>query len=112
MTCALLTCFQVMAQPHAVIAQYHHVDDNTPASTSISPELFVQHMQYLQENNFNVLPLESVIETLRNKEALPEKTLVITFDDGYKSIYDTAFPILRQLNFPAFVIDADIGDTR
>ncbi|ABZ74825.1 polysaccharide deacetylase [Shewanella halifaxensis HAW-EB4] len=84
----------------AVILQYHHVSDSTPAVTSVTPAQFKEQMQYLAENNFNVVPLSTVVESIKAKKALPAKTIAITFDDGYRSIANTAHPILKQYKFP------------
>ena len=85
---------------HGVILVYHHVSASTPPSTSISPEDFERHLEYLEQNNFNVIPLDNMLKTLRAGEQLPEKSVAITFDDGYISIYDTAFPMLQSYGFP------------
>lgn len=84
----------------AVILQYHHVATNTPAITSISPDDFKVHMDYLLDNNFNILPIEEIISSLQNDEQLPNYTAAITFDDGYLSVYTEAFPVLRELGWP------------
>ena len=83
-----------------VVLQYHHISDSTPASTSLSPELFKQHIDYLKDNDFKVLALSSVMAAIEKGESLPNKSVVITFDDGYRSVYTNAFPILKQYNFP------------
>ena len=85
---------------HGVILAYHHVSTDTPPSTSISPEDFEKHLHYLKENDFNVIALNQMIETLKAGEKLPNKAVAITFDDGYISIYDTAFPMLQSYGFP------------
>ncbi|GIU40229.1 polysaccharide deacetylase [Shewanella sairae] len=84
----------------AVILQYHHVSDTTPAITSVTPAQFKEQMQYLADNNFNVVPLSTVVESIKAKQTLPAKTIAITFDDGYRSIANTAHPILKQYKFP------------
>jgi len=84
----------------AVILQYHHVSSDTPPITSITPEDFQRHMDYLSENNFTILPLEQILSNLQNGEELPNYTAAITFDDGYLSVYTEAFPILQELNWP------------
>ncbi|MFK0569671.1 polysaccharide deacetylase family protein [Endozoicomonas sp.] len=88
------------ASSSAVILQYHHVSNDTPKITSVTPETFREHMSYLAENKFNVIPLIDAVEALRNKQVLPEKTVTITFDDAYLSIYTNAFPILKEYGFP------------
>lgn len=89
-----------LASSSAVILQYHHVSDDTPKITSVTPETFSKHMSYLAENKFNVIPLVDAVEALRDKQKLPEKTVTITFDDAYLSIYSNAFPVLKQYSFP------------
>ena len=83
-----------------VVLLYHHVSEDTPASTSISPEDFRGHLEYLRDNDFQVVGLDVMVDALRNGEELPDRAVAITFDDGYLSIYETAFPMLRSFGFP------------
>ena len=85
---------------NAVILLYHHVSDSTPASTSVTPEVFEQHMQYLADGGYKVISLEHAVSALKSKKRLPERAVVITFDDGYRSIYDHAHPILTRYSMP------------
>lgn len=90
----------LLARDQAVILQYHHISSSTPAVSSISPEDFRQHMDYLLDNDFVILPLEEVLDALQNKRSLPDRTAVITFDDGYTSVYEEAYPLLREYDWP------------
>ena len=83
-----------------VILQYHHVSASTPASTSISPEQFSKHMQYLEDHNFKVIALSQVIDNIKQQKALPDKSVAITFDDAYIDILTQAKPILDKHDFP------------
>lgn len=83
-----------------VILVYHHVAPDTPPSTTISPENFRAHLEYLRANDFNVIGLIEMLDALQNRQVIPEKSIAITFDDGYSSIYDTAFPMLEEFGFP------------
>ncbi|MCD8475624.1 MAG: hypothetical protein LRY40_03090 [Shewanella fodinae] len=74
----------------AIILQYHHVSETTPKVTSVTPVQFKQQMQYLADNGFRVVPLADVVQAIKSKQELPAKTVAITFDDGYRSIFDTA----------------------
>lgn len=85
---------------HAVILLYHHVALETPTITSISPDNFAKQLEYLAQNNFQVWPLEKIIKHLQSKEAMPDKVVGISFDDGYESIYDHAFPLLKKYQYP------------
>lgn len=89
-----------LAAESGVIALYHHVDTNTPPSTSISPEDFRSHLEYLRDNNYQVMALDTMIDHLQSQTPLPERAVAITFDDGYSSIYETAFPMLQQFDMP------------
>lgn len=89
-----------IADDHAVILLYHHVADDTPASTSVTPEVFASHLEYLEENDFRVLPLDEVLDALADKKPLPENTVAITFDDAYRSVYTTARPMLEVRDWP------------
>jgi peptidoglycan/xylan/chitin deacetylase (PgdA/CDA1 family) len=84
----------------AVILQYHHVSDKTPPSTSISPEQFETHMQYLADNNFNVIALSDLMNSIKKQQPIADKTVVITFDDAYIDILANGKPILDKFNYP------------
>jgi len=84
----------------AVILQYHHVSDETPKSTSISPKQFEVHLQYLKDNQFKVLPLSELIDGIKNQQALPDKAVAITFDDAYIDLLTQAKPLLDKFAFP------------
>lgn len=83
-----------------VILVYHHVSDKTPKSTSITPQQFELHLQYFKDNGFKVIALNEVIEKLKNKQPLEDKTIVITFDDGYSDIFYAGHPLLKKYGYP------------
>ena len=85
---------------HAVVLIYHHVDTETPASTSLSPELFGEHLDYLVANGYQPWPLAALVDSLQNGGSIPDRTVALTFDDGYRSVYSEAFPRLRKLDWP------------
>ena len=97
----------------AVILQYHHVSNETPKSTSISPEQFTAHMQYLKDNNFTVVPLSTIIDQIKRQQPLKDKTVAITFDDAYLDILEQATPILDQYQYPYTIfVNPSIIDTK
>lgn len=95
------------------IIMYHSVRPAAPPGNRlvVSPETFQRQMRFLKEHRYNVLPLESVADLLKEKKKIPPKTLAITFDDGYKDNYIYAFPVLKKYNLPAavFVIIEEVG---
>jgi len=97
---ALSASITVQAQDYLPILQYHHVSVSSPASTSVTPEQFTEHMDYLKNAGFQVVDLKTALEDLKANKALPEKAVAITFDDAYRNIYQAGFPILKERNFP------------
>ena len=96
---ALCYCLHISSFA-TVVLQYHHVSDTTPASTSISPEQFSLHMQYLGDNNFTVIALSTLMDSIKQQKTLPSKSVVITFDDAYLDILTNGKPILDKHDFP------------
>ena len=96
----LLSVLSLHAADHAVVLVYHHVSSDTPSSTSVSPEIFRQHLDYLNSEGFSVLPLSLVLKTLAQRGTVPDKTVSITFDDSYRSILEQAAPMLKERNWP------------
>ncbi|WP_421892440.1 polysaccharide deacetylase family protein [Marinoscillum sp.] len=79
---------------------YHRFDDDRFPSTNISLTDFEAHLQYLRDNNYQVLPFAKAIEYLQSDQPY-RKTAVITIDDGYKSFYASGLPLLEKYGYPA-----------
>lgn len=95
------------------IIMYHSV---TPQATrenkiEVTVKAFERQMRFLKEHNYNVVPLETARDFIKNKNKIPARAVAITFDDGYKDNYIYAFPILKKYNFPAtiFIIVNEVG---
>jgi len=86
----------------ASILMYHSVSYNKVFFT-VKPENFRRQMDYLYQNKYNVISLSELINFLKNKKEIPQKTVVLTFDDGYEDNYFNVFPILKGYNFPATI---------
>lgn len=83
-----------------VILQYHHISDATPAATSTRPALFAQHIELIETLNLEVVSLAEVAGAIRNGEQLPTKSVLLTFDDAYTSVYENAFPLMKKRKWP------------
>lgn len=94
-----------------VILMYHSIGDNREFFT-VSEKEFDRQMAYLKENNFNVVTLVALVRMLENELPIPNKTIAITFDDGYEDNFLNAFPVLNKYGLPAtiFVSTANIGE--
>jgi peptidoglycan/xylan/chitin deacetylase (PgdA/CDA1 family) len=76
--------------------------DYSPDGMYVSPEVFKKHMKFLARF-YNVLSCEDMVGYLKSSLPLPKNTCVITFDDGLKSVYDFAFPVLKTYNLTCSV---------
>ena len=84
----------------AVVFMYHRFGEVKYPSTNITMKQFNSQLDYLEENNYNVLPLSEIIKSIRDKQTLPAKTVAITIDDAYISMFEKAYPILKSKKFP------------
>ena len=87
------------------IVMYHAVGDG-PNDLFLQTNLFEQQIEYLSKNNYNFIDFEDI----KNRK-IPSKPILLTFDDGYKDVYDNAYPILKKYNVKAtiFLISKTIG---
>ncbi|GAB4256605.1 MAG: hypothetical protein Kow0092_02780 [Deferrisomatales bacterium] len=79
---------------------YHRVGDSRYPSTNVSVEAFRAQMRWLGESGYSVVSTEALARHLLEGAPLPDRAVVIQFDDGYRSVYAHAFPILRELGYP------------
>ena len=91
------------------VVNYHRIDDphrtdfdSFNPNVSATPEGFHHQMDYLAEW-FHVISLQDLVAWLDGHRDLPPFAALITFDDGYLDNYSSAYPILRQHNFPALI---------
>jgi len=61
---------------------------------------FEQQMAYLKNNGYLVISIAQLLQCIENN-IFPEKPVIITIDDGFKSVYSLAFPVLKEYGFPA-----------
>jgi peptidoglycan/xylan/chitin deacetylase (PgdA/CDA1 family) len=68
---------------------------------NMTPQKFEAQLKWIKDNGFTIVPLKDVVEYLQGTRAsLPAKPVVITADDGWKSVYTYMFPIIRKYNIP------------
>lgn len=97
---------------HAVILLYHHVSRDTPPSTSVSPERFEDHLEFLEAGGYRVWPLQRLLAAVYDGAAeLPPDVVAITFDDAYESVLGEAHPRLAARGWPYTVfVNTDAVD--
>lgn len=70
---------------------------------AVSAKQFREQLNHLKQNGYRVIPLTHLLDFLNGKQPLPKRSVVLTIDDGHRSIYRIAFPILKEFGFPATV---------
>ncbi|MBU0675343.1 MAG: polysaccharide deacetylase family protein [Proteobacteria bacterium] len=86
--------------PEVTILIYHRFGESRYPSTNVAVERFREQMAYLLSQQYTVMPLADLVARLAEKRPLPAKGVVITIDDGYRSTYEQAWPILQDFGFP------------
>ena len=95
------------------VLMYHHISSDPEAWNDIiiSPEKFKEDMLYLKALGYNTIHFKDYFNAVENGTNLPENPIIITFDDGYRSNYVFAYPVLKELNMKAtiFIIGWSVG---
>lgn len=84
----------------AKILLYHHVSEDTPASTSVTPETFEAHLALIAAEGYRVVPLSRIVDALINGGKLDDRWVAFTFDDAYESVASAAAPRLAERGWP------------
>ncbi len=99
------------------ILMYHSISDNASPKFkqfTVSPKLFAEHMAYLHQHKYTPIAVTQFVNALSQRGAkLPERPVILTFDDGFADFYTEALPVLRRYGFAAtlYVATAFINDT-
>ncbi len=97
-TLILITIPVFAGEGYLTVVMYHRFDAASPIS--ISFDKFKQQIGYLQDNGYQFLSLKQVEDHLENGKSFPEKSVLLTVDDGYRSTYTHAFPYLQKQKIP------------
>ena len=95
----------------AVMVLNYHKIANEHKSLSVTLDDFEQHMKWLQEYGYTCITPGQLYDFVANGAELPEKPVLITFDDGYKDNYTNAFPIMKKYGMKGtiFVVTGFLG---
>jgi peptidoglycan/xylan/chitin deacetylase (PgdA/CDA1 family) len=93
---------------------YHRFSKACESPLCVPTRIFEKQMRYLSENGYRVVTFKQLLNFLEYREALPQKAVIISIDDGYRSTYDIAYPILKKYGFKAtlFIYTDFIGASR
>ncbi|MFC4351949.1 polysaccharide deacetylase family protein [Fodinicurvata halophila] len=84
----------------AVVLMYHRFGESDYPSTNVTLEQFERQLETLESGPYEVMALGDIVAALESGETLPDRTVAITIDDAYRSVYTEAWPRLREAGFP------------
>lgn len=88
------------------ILSYHEVADKSETldpSYTVTPSNFDQQIRWLMENGYHFVGIDDILRYRKNGKGLPDKAVLITFDDGYQSVYANAYPVLKKYKIPTVI---------
>ena len=86
------------------VLSFHDIIPAISASSEpddVTTDHLISYFSWLKENGYHVISIQDVINSRNGGKPLPNKSIAITFDDGYKSFYTYAFPLLKAFDYPA-----------
>ena len=93
---------------------YHNLGPQSKGRLLLGAPQFEQQMRYLKAEGYRVISLGEFIEWMGGKRQLPKRSVVLTFDDGYRAFREFAYPVLKELGYTAtlFVYTDYVGAGR
>lgn len=84
----------------AVVFMYHRFGESRYPTTSVTMEQLEAHLAEIAAGGYNIVPLHDIITAFRKNQALPDRTIALSIDDAFMSLYDRAWPVLAKAGIP------------
>lgn len=96
----------------AVIIMYHRFGEDSFPTTNVTLEQIDQHITELSKDIYNVVPLKEIIDAFKAGRKLPARTIAITVDDGFLSVFEEAWPRFKAAGIPftVFISTESVND--
>lgn len=91
---------RLTSRSKVAILGYHRFENPARDSLAITPQMFREQMQALKDAGISVISMEDFLAWRRGEREIPERSALITIDDGYNCAYHHAWPILREFGYP------------
>lgn len=102
----LFACAPLAADSRFTVISYHDVldvppGDSNPLSTAVSTSNLDAQFAWLKKNGYRVVAVQDLLDAAEGRKSLPEKSIVLIFDDGYLSFYTKVLPLLKKYRYHA-----------
>lgn len=104
--CQLLANTSLATETSLTILSYHEIAEPEAALTpayAVSPTAFVRQLDWLKNHGYHFVSVDAILADRAGRQPLPAKPVLLTFDDGYRSVFTHAFPALKLFHAPAVV---------
>ncbi len=100
--------FTHSSDAHFLVLNYHDIIDEEDVVApfdrmEVNKHFLEDAFVWLKKNNYSVVSVQAVLDAAAGKTSLPDKSVLLTFDDGYLSFYTKVFPLLKKYHYPATV---------
>lgn len=92
---------QVVYQNEVVVLMYHAIRPVATGGDVITPATFAEELKRFRQDGYHVISLRHLIRFMQDRQTVPPNAIVITFDNGYRSFYREALPLLQAYHDPA-----------
>lgn len=101
-----------MREHSAVLLMYHRFGEDQYPTTSVRLEQLDAHIEELTGNGFHIRPVTEIVTAIQDGTSLPDRTIGITIDDAFKSVFEQGWPRLKEAGLPVtlFVASGPIDD--
>ncbi len=94
----VISCTYLFANAHIFV--YHRFGDDKYPTTNTTIKELEKEFEYFKKNNYQVVPLQDIINKINKKEKIPNNWVALTIDDAYKSFYTNGVKIFKKYNYP------------
>jgi peptidoglycan/xylan/chitin deacetylase (PgdA/CDA1 family) len=92
---------QQARQAKVPVMMYHDILPQKLVFFDVTPEEFEKHLELIRQKGLTPISMDQLVMHLRTGVSLPDKPILLTFDDGYSGHYEYVYPLLKKYNYPA-----------
>jgi biofilm PGA synthesis lipoprotein PgaB len=88
------------------ILSYHEIADKSEildSNYAVTPAHFEEQIHWLMDNGYHFISVDDILNYRNNAKPLPDKAVLLTFDDGYHSVYANAYPLIKKYKIPTVI---------